>query len=221
MKRISEENNFAYLTVALVILLFVGAVTDHFPSGLTDTLIESAAVATLVVGVWGFRAERLWRRTGLSLVVAILVIVAFDFIVDLAGLHYLELVIMFAFFVLTAWLAARQVLFTGSVDVNKVVGAVCIFLLLGMIWATLYLMVAQAAPGSFNGLDSVKWHENFPHLAYFSFVSLTTLGYGDITPALPVPRFLAYLEAVTGQLYIAIVIASLVGARISVQKSSR
>lgn len=222
MKSISQENNFAYLTVALVVLLFAGAVADHFPSGLTDRLIDAAVVAMLIVGVWGLKAERLlWRHTGLAFVAAILVAIGFDLVVDLAGLQYLSLCIMLGFFTLTAWVAARQVLFTGSVDPNKVVGAVLIFILLGMIWAMLYLIVAQAAPGSFNGLSSAKWYDHFAYLTYFSFVSLTTLGYGDITPTLPVARFLAYMEAVTGQLYIAIVIASLVGARISVGRSSR
>lgn len=217
MESISEKNNFAYLTVALVILLFAGAVADHFPHGATERLIDAAAIATLVVGVWGFRATRRWRRTGLGFIAAILVVVMLDLILDATDLHYLQLCIMLCFFVLTAWLAARQVLCTGSIDANKVIGAVCIFLLLGIIWAMLYLLVAGAIPASFNGLGSAKWHDNFPYLAYFSFVSLTTLGYGDITPALPIARFLAYLEAVAGQLYIAIVVASLVGARISVR----
>ena len=221
MEPISERNNFAYLTVALVLLLFAAAVADHFPDRITDRLIGVVVIATLVVGVWGFRTQRRWRRTGLGFIAAILVVAVVNLMLDVTGLHYLQLCIMLGFFVLTAWLAARQVLFTGSIDANKVVGTVCIFLLLGIIWAILYPLVAEAVPASFNGLDSAKWQDNLPHLAYFSFVSLTTLGYGDITPALPVARFLAYLEAIAGQLYVAIVVASLVGARISVRQSSR
>ena len=221
MEPISEQNNFVYLTVALVLLLFVAAVADHFPDPITDIFIDATVVATLALGVWSFKAERRWLRTGIGFVAAISIVAVFDLILKVAGLHYLQLCIMLSFFVLTAWLAAQRVLFTGSIDLNKIIGAVCIFLLLGIIWAMLYLLVAGLAPASFNGLGSATWHDNFPHLAYFSFVSLTTLGYGDITPALPVARFLAYMEAVAGQLYIAIVIASLVGAHISVRQSSR
>ena len=221
MEPISEQNNFVYLTVALVLLLFVAAVADHFPDPITDIFIDATVVATLALGVWSFKAERRWLRTGIGFVAAISIVAVFDLILKVAGLHYLQLCIMLSFFVLTAWLAAQRVLFTGSIDLNKVIGAVCIFLLLGIIWAMLYLLVAGLAPASFNGLGSATWQDNFPHLAYFSFVSLTTLGYGDITPALPVARFLAYMEAVAGQLYIAIVIASLVGAHISVRQSSR
>ncbi len=221
MEPISEQNNFIYLTVALVLLLFAAAVVDHFPDPITGIFIDATTVATLALGVWSFKAERRWLRTGVGFVAAILIVIVFDLILEVTDLHYVQICIMLGFFVLTAWLAARQVLFTGSIDANKVIGAVCIFLLLGIIWAMLYLLVAGAAPASFNGLDAAKWYDNFPHLAYFSFVSLTTLGYGDITPALPVARFLAYLEAIAGQLYIAIVVASLVGARISVRQSSR
>lgn len=183
--------------MALVLLLFAAAVAEHFPDPITGIFIDATTVATLALGVWSFKAERHWLRTGVGFVAAILIVIVFDLILEVTDLHYVQICIMLVFFVLTAWLAARQVLFTGSIDANKVIGAVCIFLLLGIIWAMLYLLVAGAAPASFNGLDAAKWYDNFPHLAYFSFVSLTTLGYGDITPALPVARLLGgYRRAV-------------------------
>jgi voltage-gated potassium channel Kch len=88
-----------------------------------------------------------------------------------------------------------------------------IFLLLGLIWATLYLIVLEFSPTAFNGIVARGWVENFPLASYFSYVTLTTLGYGDISPAEPVSRVLVYLEAITGAFYMAVVVASLVGAR--------
>ena len=126
---------------------------------------------------------------------------------------------MLGFFIWTTWLAARQVLFTGSIDDNKIVGAICIYLLLGLIWTMMYLLIAEAVPDAFIGLQQAPWYDNFSELSYYSFVTLTTLGYGDITPNLPIPRFLAYMEAVVGVLYIAILVASLVGVRMSALNS--
>lgn len=77
------------------------------------------------------------------------------------------------------------------------------------------MAIAEVTPNAFNGLNATHWYETFPDLVYFSFVSLTTLGYGDIGPVAPLARFLAFMEAMLGQLYIAIVVASLVGIRIA------
>ena len=142
-------------------------------------------------------------------------VVVIGFILESAGLRYIHLLLMLVFFIWTTWLAARQVLFTGTIDDNKIVGAICIYLLLGMIWTIMYLLIAQAVPDAFNGLQQAPWYDNFSVLSYYSFVTLTTLGYGDISPKLPVPKFLAYMEAVVGVLYIAILVASLIGVRMS------
>jgi len=108
------------------------------------------------------------------------------------------------------------VLFTGSIDANKIMGSVCIFLLLGLIWAILYTIVALTFSDTFYGLTPGLWYEIFPDLVYFSFVSISTLGYGDIGPANAITRYLAILEAIVGQFYFAILVASLIGARMQV-----
>ena len=76
-------------------------------------------------------------------------------------------------------------------------------------------------PNAFNGAEAGPWLESIPEFIYFSFVSLTTLGYGDISPATPVSRFVVYLEAIAGQLYLAIMIAGLVGISISDRMANR
>jgi len=84
-----------------------------------------------------------------------------------------------------------------------------------MIWAMLYLLIAEALPGSFNGVPQAPWLENFSTATYFSFVTITTLGYGDILPVTPLARFLVTMEAIVGVFYMAIVVASLIGVRLS------
>jgi voltage-gated potassium channel Kch len=69
-----------------------------------------------------------------------------------------------------------------------------------------------------NGLESGPWQRNLDNLIYFSMVTLTTVGFGDITPAAPLTRFLAYMESGVGIFYTTVLVASLIGMRLSERK---
>ena len=85
----------------------------------------------------------------------------------------------------------------------------------------LYLLVAEFNPNAFSGIEQASWKQNFPEFIYFSFVTLTTLGFGDVLPLSPLARFLVYMEAVVGVFYMAIVVSSLVGASLSDSATER
>src|SRR5262245_29315530 len=96
----------------------------------------------------------------------------------------------------------------GPVNLHRIQGAVAAYLLLGLTWAAAYEVISLLAPGAFAGAptqtpDSRVW-------IYYSFVTLTTVGYGDVVPVHAAARSLALLEALTGQLYPAILLARLV-----------
>jgi voltage-gated potassium channel len=213
--KITTENNFIYLTLDLVLLLFLSAVAEQYVHGAAQKLVTIATVLMLVIGIFSIHRERRWFNIGIGFVIAITAIAIAGSFLEHAGFHYLHLLIMLGFFLLTAWLAIRQVLSPRVAYVNRITGAICFYLLLGMIWAMLYLLMIENSPESFNGVAATGWKENFPHMIYFSFITLTTLGFGDITPALPVPRFFVYMESVVGQFYLAILVASLIGMRYS------
>ena len=215
MEPVSEKNNFLYLMISLVALLFVGALVEQFPGQLRQQILQVVTVITLASGVIGFRSSKLWFHAGIGYTLSVLLVVILVLLLGITGLSYLHLLMLVLFYVSATWLAARQVLFTGPIDGNKIVGAICIYLLMGLIWAMFYLLIAQAIPGAFNGLEQVVWYENFADAAYFSFVTLTTLGYGDISPVTPIARFLVYMEAIVGVFYMAILVASLIGIRTS------
>ena len=116
-----------------------------------------------------------------------------------------------AFFLLSIGIASRQIVAPGPVTTNNLLGAATVYLLLGLIWTIGYLTVHRHAPDAFRGLRSGAPSE----FLYLSFVTLATLGYGDITPVHPVARMLAYLEAVIGQLYVAFLVAMLVARHVA------
>ncbi|MCC6195430.1 MAG: two pore domain potassium channel family protein [Burkholderiales bacterium] len=94
---------------------------------------------------------------------------------------------------------------------DRLLGAIVLYLLVGAIFAAVYALVAGHVPGAFAGVTPSR--TTMFDWGYFSFVTLTTVGYGDISPVANVARSLAALEALLGQLYPAIIIARLVSAR--------
>ena len=217
MKRpLTETDNFAYLTVALTVFLLLSALADQFlEHTVGGTVIEGAIVLTLATGVWSVRTQGHLFKIGLGLTAGVLLISVADFMLDWTGIAVAHSLILLGFFALTIWVAVRQVMFSGRVDGNAILGAISIYLLLGMIWAMLYRLVEVFLPGSFHGLAAAGQNADLSELIYFSFVSLTTMGFGDITPAFALARYLAFMEGLVGQFYIAVLVASLVGVRIS------
>ncbi len=107
-----------------------------------------------------------------------------------------------------------------QVSGDAIFGVVCGYLLLGIIWTVLYSAVETASPGSFRmpaseGSPAVAARVDRGDLGYFSFITLTTVGYGDVTPTTPLARTLAWMEAITGQFYLAILVAGLVGFKVT------
>jgi voltage-gated potassium channel Kch len=101
---------------------------------------------------------------------------------------------------------------------SRLQGAVAVYLLLGLAWAHAYVIFNRNHPAAF------AIQENTPPTVaawtYFSFVTLTTVGYGDIVPKAPVARMLAVAEALTGQLYLAVLLARLVALQVGSTENS-
>jgi hypothetical protein len=100
-----------------------------------------------------------------------------------------------------------------DVTADVLMAAVCGYFFLGLMWAFVFLFLEAVQPGSFELARGQAG--NAGEFLYFSFVTMTTLGYGDMTPISSGARSLAVLSAVMGQLYLAVTIARLVGMHIS------
>jgi hypothetical protein len=107
----------------------------------------------------------------------------------------------------------KRTLRPGRVTVYRVMGGIAGYLLIGFTWAFAYQLVVVLAPAAIHfGYPAAADLSSQPNdLLYFSFITLTTVGYGDVRPIHPVVRSIAVAEALVGQLYLAILIASLVG----------
>ena len=123
------------------------------------------------------------------------------------------------FFAFALYGIIREI-FAKQVSGDAIFGAVCGYLLLGIIWTLLYSAVETASPGSFRfpvtaPVTGTVARADRNMLGYYSFVTLATVGYGDVTPATPLAQTLAWMEAVAGQFYLAILVAGLVGFKVT------
>ena len=127
-----------------------------------------------------------------------------------AAAIYLVIAIGFLIFIIVHIL--RFVLRTRTVDVEVLCASISVYLMFGLVWAMAYRLVAFVTPAAFvfNSVNVTSQPMQGFTAFYFSFVTLSTVGYGDITPASSVARMLAVMESMTGTLYVAVLIARLV-----------
>jgi voltage-gated potassium channel len=170
--------------------------------------------------------EREHRRIASAFgVTAFLGLWAGDMVSEPASRHvlvatYLVAVCFFAF----ALFGIIRAVLVRHVTGNAILGALCGYLLLGIIWSLLYSAVETASPGSFAmpaaiGDKIASMPPDRATLNYYSFITLATVGYGDVTPTTPLARTLAWMEAIVGQFYLAVLVAGLVGFKASQAQS--
>jgi hypothetical protein len=144
-----------------------------------------------------------------AFILSLINLIAPSWLADLAMLSARLLYLLFIS--LAIWAISNRIFVETKVDKELIRGGICIFLMLGLFWSLLYQITSFIFPNSFNYPSSYLSSENFDFpFIYFSFTTLTTLGYGDVTPATPFAAALTNAEAIVGQLYPTIAIARLV-----------
>ena len=210
----SRKNPFFFLLGGLLLALLIAPITvEDFPkiSGLMLT-------GTLLVSVLSLAASKRVFIAAWLLVAAKVVLDIVAIVYPEVSVHVVEAIIMFAFFILATAFAFQRVLEDEYVDINRIAGAISIYMLIGLIWTSLYFFLSLLDPQSFNGLSdtssaALKLHDTiYMDLLYYSYVTLSTLGYGEITPASRAAQSLSYLEAICGVMYVAVLVAALVGS---------
>ena len=123
---------------------------------------------------------------------------------------------------LLATLLLQRTLRRGEINVHRYQGAFATYVLLGVMFAQGFELVAMVEPGAFQVLGAPATYDTMlPRLLYYSFTTLTTLGYGDITPIHPFARSLAVLESLVGVIYPAVLIARLVSLDVINEQEAR
>lgn len=221
MKKISNQNNFVYLFFSLIIFLFSAAVVVEFPDGLGEDIFSVVTLVMLVVSIKSLKTERTWTKTVYALIVVFVLFTASGKFIDHQVNVYLILITLLIFFIGSFSAASKQVLLFGDIDGNKIIGSLSLYILLGLIWTTIYLLLLAMDPQAFSGIEATSWQQGFARVAYYSFVTLTTLGYGDVLPTNHIAEFFVYMEAIIGVFYMAIIVSSLISLRLSAMQDEK
>jgi hypothetical protein len=179
------------------------------------TAMDALMLVVLIAGVYAISRNRSNVITGLALAAPCLIAdVGIAASADPTP-GYLRIASMGSYTVFLSFVILgmlNTILGSQRVSGDTISGAVCVYLAIALLWANLYGMIDLADPHAFAIVsDEAEDLYHRKHLIYFSLVTLTTLGYGDITPASDIARSVTTLEAVVGQLFLVILIARLVG----------
>jgi hypothetical protein len=131
---------------------------------------------------------------------------------DISALSIASSILGALFLTFTAFMFLSYFFRADKITGDMIMGVICVYFLIGLIWADVFFILEILQPGSFKMPPEQVGQATF---GYYSYVTLTTLGYGDITPVSESARSLSLLEAVMGQLYIAVLIARLVGIHVA------
>lgn len=198
--------------VLLLVLLILLVVAPLVPSDRAGYGVELLFDLVLVTGSYSAAWQTRHRVPFLALTGLTVATRWTDMLVDQSGFAFVSILLVSLWLGYAIGLIVAALFRMREVSANAILGAIVAYVLATVAFASLFELVELTQPGSFTGLP-VGQSQNAVEqaLIYFSVVSITTMGYGDIAPATPLARSLASIEGMFGTLYLAVMIARLVG----------
>lgn len=213
----SRGYRHAYLLISLLLVITVRPFLAERLVGLA--LVDILLGLTLVLGVAATARSRIQFGLISSIVAGSVVArIIWERSQDESWMHVFLLGYI-VFYSAVAVLVAKSLFRPGArISFDSLCGAFSVYLLIGVIWTMVYVMLESLSPNSFSFNfvgEAAAYSERFDRLLGFSFTTLTTVGYGNVAPVTPKADSLAVLEAVVGQIYLAVVIARLVAMQLT------
>jgi voltage-gated potassium channel len=215
LRKTLSKNRFLFLIVCIFFFLLIGSFFDGYVG--LRILIDLLVSLVFLLGIYAIS-----QKYHLSITAALL---ALPMLVSLWLSHFTEIrllnifgsccgILFFAFIIFHIF---SFILKRKNITLEVINGGILNYLLIGLMWSFIFNLLELLNPGSFSTGESLIKHNRL-HFTYYSFVTLTTLGYGDITPLTAPACSLSILEAIVGQIYLTVLIAILVGMHISQSK---
>lgn len=208
------KSKFFYLLISLVLLLLVYPFLEH--GTIREAFLSILSAAIPITSIYAVS----YNKRNLIIAILLGVPTVAGELIDLSGIEFPHAVIVvFAllFYLFTLITIISYVFRYEEVTGNTIYGAICVYFLIGITWTTIFVLINILQPGSFyinppNNIDNVQDWSDF---IYYSYATLTTLGYGDITPVTSQARSFGVLETIIGQLYLTILVARLIGLHLT------
>lgn len=215
MQKDGELRHHLALLISIFLLFVIGPIVEDIPQGIL--IMNALGALVLLTGLYALHTRHSLFTAGIALSVVSIIGTTLVYITRqewAVAFAYVWIFILIAYFAITI---LGYVLKTGPVTMDKIFAAICVYLFIGFAWTFAYALLDALQPGSI-AIHVVSTADNYllrqRALRYFSFMTLTTVGYGDIVPVSTAARSLAALEAITGQIYLTVLIARLVGLHI-------
>ena len=206
---------FSWLLASLMIVLVLAPQFED--SNVGAILLHAGLTAVFATGVIANRQQKVVFRGSLIIAAVAIPLTWAAFVTGSVEVGFTQFAVVVLFCGYTGGLILSAVLREYLGAIQAVLGAICVYLLIGLAWATIYAAVDLIEPESFSfnnhrtiTTSDGQTHTAFSQLVYFSFVTMSTLGYGDVSPRTALGETAAWMQSVVGQLYIAILIARLV-----------
>jgi Ion channel len=214
------DEGLTLLSIVLLVGIFViFPLREAFPE---SWLIPDIALSALMISAaLAVRTSRILTALIIVITVAALVVRWIARVVPSRGFQEFSTALVVVSLLLFAFVVLLVVFQQGPIKWKRIQGGIAAYLLLGLVWAFAYQLAEQIHPGAIHFATAVRDPDQLiGKLVYFSFVTLTTVGYGDISAVHPLARSLAMGEALVGQLFPAILIATLVTMAMQARRES-
>jgi hypothetical protein len=209
--RPKEGTRFIWLFFSLLALVLVTPVADE-EERIMAILYQAGLTFMLLAAWWAVRGDEAEQKTALALAVPALIV---GWVTVALPIPWLRVAAILLFMVFMVWVTVELVTYVArarTVTLDTIYAALSGYILVGLVFASFYVIADTLQPETLGLLDpSIGGEDRMGAAIYFSLVTLTTLGYGDISPTGGVAAGLAPVEAVLGQLYVAVLVARLVG----------
>ncbi|MFT7087426.1 MAG: hypothetical protein ACJAZX_000860 [Rickettsiales bacterium] len=205
--RNGTKKNYIFLLASLIFLLIASPFFDK--GSLGSHIMDSGFLMVMMVSIITIGGS----RYKMFFTMLLLLPIAFRILVD-SQPHNMSFVVTALFFAYVIYLMLIDLFSSKEVTLNIIFGSICVYLLISIFWSFIYILIDNFIPGSFSFGEGAPSREKVGDFLYYSLTTLTTLGYGDFVATSSPARSISVLEAVVGQIYLAILVARFVGIHI-------
>ncbi|MDQ2995166.1 MAG: ion channel [Pseudomonadota bacterium] len=204
------ESRFFVLLISILLILIVGPYLKE--NAVTNWLVGLTSVCVIGGVIYSVKEKTRYLRLFIILALITLLLSFMDIFTENPSLHIASMSVFILFLLVSVIDLNYEIFNEVKITRDILYGSICGYFLIIILFGSLYLLLESVAPGSFH--HSVNWESaEFTHhqMYYYSTITITTLGYGDIVPVSVLAKSIAMIECITGVFYIAILVARLIG----------